>query len=50
MRHDNMQNQPDEKPTDKKPAPSRTDQARQVVEEYTSDLRVIISKLRKHLS
>jgi hypothetical protein len=36
-----------DKPKDK---PSRTDQARQVAEEYASDQREIIKKLRKPLN
>ncbi|MGY2904388.1 hypothetical protein ACVWVY_003409 [Bradyrhizobium sp. URHC0002] len=36
--------------TDEKPHPSRTDSAKQVVEEYASDLREIIKKLRKLLN
>jgi hypothetical protein len=32
-----------------KEKPTRTDQARQVVEEYAKDLREIIEKLRKRL-
>jgi hypothetical protein len=35
---------PDDEPKDK---PSRTDQARQVIEEYANDLREIIKKLRR---
>jgi hypothetical protein len=33
--------------TDEKPYPTRTDLARQVAEEYASDLREIIIRLRK---
>jgi hypothetical protein len=36
--------------TDEKPCPTRTDVARQVAEEYASDLREIINKLRKKLN
>lgn len=36
--------------TDEKPDPTRTDLARQVAEEYASDLREIIYKLRKKLN
>jgi hypothetical protein len=32
-----------------KDKPTRTDQARQVVQEYTNDLRELIAKLRKRL-
>jgi hypothetical protein len=31
------------------PKPSRSDQARRIVEEYANDLREIIGKLRKQL-
>src|SRR5690242_10572591 len=34
-------------PTGKEPKPSRTEQAREVVEEYASDQREIFKKLRK---
>jgi hypothetical protein len=47
MRHDNVKNPPDEKPTGKEPRPSRTDQAREAVEEYANDQREILKKLRK---
>ena len=36
--------------TDEKPHPSRTDLARQAAEEYASELREIIDKLRKKLN
>jgi hypothetical protein len=36
--------------TDEKPYPTRTDLAQQVAEEYASDLREIINKLRKKLN
>jgi hypothetical protein len=36
--------------TDEKPDPTRTDLARQVAEEYASDLRQIFNKLRKKLN
>jgi hypothetical protein len=36
--------------TEEKPCPTRTDLARQVAEEYASDLREIIKKLRKKLN
>jgi hypothetical protein len=45
-------NQPDEPtPTKKapKPAPSRLEEARRVIEQYTNDLREIIAKLRQRL-
>jgi hypothetical protein len=42
MRHDDMKNAPDEKPTGKEPKPSRTEQAREVVEQYANDQREII--------
>jgi hypothetical protein len=42
-----MNNRPDEKPAGKEPKPSRTDQAREVVEEYANDLREVIKKLRR---
>jgi len=45
-----MKNTPDEKPTGREPRPSRTDQAREVVEDYASDLREIIERLRKRLN
>ncbi len=45
-----MKNPQDEKPTGKEPKPSRTDQAREVVEEYASDQREIIKQLRKRLN
>jgi hypothetical protein len=32
-----------------KDKPTRTDQARQVVEEYANDLRAIVEKLRKRV-
>ncbi|WP_283816997.1 hypothetical protein [Bradyrhizobium sp. AUGA SZCCT0283] len=35
---------------DRKLKPSRTDQARQVAEEYASDQREILKKLRKSLN
>jgi hypothetical protein len=35
---------PEEEPKDK---PSRTDEAREVVEEYANDLREVIKKLHK---
>ncbi|MGY2904666.1 hypothetical protein [Bradyrhizobium sp. URHC0002] len=35
---------------ERKDKPSGTDQARQVAEEYVSDQREIIKKLRKHLN
>ena len=44
-----MKNPPDEKPTGKEPKPSRTEQAREVVEEYASDQREILKKVRKLL-
>ena len=47
MRHDDMKNAPDEKPTGKEPKPSRTEQAREVVEQYANDQREIIKRLRK---
>jgi hypothetical protein len=47
MRHDDMKNAPDEKPTGKEPKPSRTEQAREVVEQYANDQREIIKNLRK---
>jgi hypothetical protein len=37
---------PEEEPKDK---PSRTDQAREVVEEHANDLREVIKNLRKFL-
>ena len=40
-------NPPDKKPTGKEPKPSRTDQAREVVEEYANDQCEILKKLRK---
>jgi hypothetical protein len=43
-----MQNKQDPK-DDAKDKPTRTDQARQVAEEYANDLREIIAKLRKRL-
>jgi hypothetical protein len=36
--------------TDEKPCPTRTELARQVAEQYASDLREIINKLRKKLN
>ncbi|MET4021480.1 hypothetical protein ABIB83_008548 [Bradyrhizobium sp. I1.8.5] len=46
-------NQPDQ-PTPSKgvpePEPSRSAEARQIIEEYASDLREVIKKLRRHLS
>jgi hypothetical protein len=42
-----MKNPPDEKPTGKVRKPSRTDRARQVVEEYANDQREILKRLRK---
>ncbi len=45
-----MKNPPDEKPTGKQPRPSRTDQAREVAEEYANDQREIIKKPRKLLN
>jgi signal recognition particle subunit SEC65 len=45
-------NQPDEPAPDKKaprPEPSRWEEARWVIEEYASDLRQIINKLRQSL-
>ena len=36
--------------TDEKPDPTRTDLARQVAEEYASDLREIVTELRKKLN
>ena len=41
---------PDKKCPGEKPKPSRTDHARQVVQEYVDDLRKIMEKLRKALS
>jgi hypothetical protein len=43
-----MQNKQQSK-DEAKDKPTRTDQARQVVEEYANDLREIIEKLRKRL-
>lgn len=43
-----MQNKQDPK-DEAKDKPTRTDQARQVVEEYANDLRETIAKLRKWL-
>ena len=45
-----MKNPQEDKPTGKEPKPSRTEQAREVVEEYASDQREILKKLRKVLS
>lgn len=46
-----MKSLPDEKkPTGKRPELSRTDQARDVIEEYANHLRAIITKPRRHLS
>ena len=42
-----MKKPPAEKPTGKKPKPSRTDQAKEVAEEYANDQREIIKKIRK---
>jgi hypothetical protein len=36
--------------TDEKPYPTRTDLARQVADQYASDLREIINKLREKLN
>ena len=36
--------------TEEKPCPTRTDLARQAAEEYASNLREIIDKLRKKLN
>ncbi|MET3997981.1 hypothetical protein ACVWXN_002121 [Bradyrhizobium sp. i1.4.4] len=44
-----MKNPLDEKPTGKESKLSRTDQAREVAEEYADDLRRIIKKLLKML-
>jgi hypothetical protein len=44
---------PGEQPAGKEepePTPSRTEEARRLVEEYADDLRNIIEKLRRHLS
>jgi hypothetical protein len=46
---DGMKNPPDEKQTAKEPKSSRTDQAREAAEQYASDQRAIIKKLRKAL-
>jgi hypothetical protein len=35
---------------ERKDKPSRTDQAREVVEEYANDLREVIKKLRKNVN
>jgi hypothetical protein len=47
VKFDEMKNPPDEKPTGKESKPSRTDQAREVVEEYASDQREIIKIIRR---
>jgi hypothetical protein len=41
---------PDEKPPSPDPDPSRSEQARRVIEEYANDLREIIKKLRRHIA
>jgi hypothetical protein len=47
MRRDDLKNPPDDKPAGKEPRPSRTDQAREVVEQYANDQREIIKNLRR---
>jgi hypothetical protein len=44
---------PDEQHTGKEapePKPSRTEEARRLIEEYADDMREIIKKLRRHLN
>ena len=41
---------PSDKKPDKKPKPSRTDQAREIAKAYADDLREIIEKLRRRLN
>jgi hypothetical protein len=42
-------NKPGEKTPIPDPEPSRTEQARRIIEEYANDLREIIKKLRRHM-
>jgi hypothetical protein len=39
-----------EKTPDDVPKPSRSEEARRLIEEYANDLREIIKKLRRHLN
>ena len=41
---------PDENPPPQDPDPSRSEQARRIIEEYANDLREIIKKLRRHIA
>jgi hypothetical protein len=43
-------NKPDEPASGKEPRPSRLDEARRIIEEYASDLRDIIKKIRRYLN
>jgi len=45
-----MKNPPDEKQDSKECRPSRTDQVREVVEQYANDLREIIKSVSKKLN
>ena len=42
-------NKPDEQTPIPDPEPSRSEEARRIIEEYASDLREIIKRLRKSL-
>lgn len=47
--HDQVMNSPTDMPPEK-PKPSRSEEARRIVEEYLEDLPAILRKLRRHLN
>jgi hypothetical protein len=48
-----LMNQPDQPAPSKgppEPKPSRSEEARRIIEEYVADLREVIKKLRRHFN